>query len=497
MKKWKKFKRNKLLTTVLGFVSFFGACTFITSCALTPVKNQVDGNKKTNNLALPEDPNNLYSKIHDLSFSVQINNTGGINSFSSSDKVKSSSTFGTSWLFDWKQDSEKPITAGGDINFTGYFATNLHVANVLINPNDNPQYLAPWLKDQTSFDSFNVTNSFYLGRYDVSEDKNLNSSVHNSNITYYKLPTLPKTFYTATDFINLSDPSYGETTPPYIDFAILEVYITKYAGPKTIEQIQENEIYDNWIAPAVSDLKSIPGGYKSLFNYNDYFSDSGKSNPFPKNIYIGGYPFYEWSVDQQVADPYYIDGYKSEFKGSSAWTINSITGEKDDGQPSDTDSISSNWKDDSIRSDASVYLANTKKRAGLTLNYHGKTYRQYGLVYIVKSSNLKSGASGSLSLIEGPDGKTPKILGIYFGTIISKISGSNGESTSIESTSGLVFDLILPSVSSYLADIGVKPYDLIAGNAYMNPNGSYKARLETDKTYTNLFPKPAADGSGI
>lgn len=494
MKKSKKFKRNKLLTIVLGFVSFFGACTFITSCALIPVKNQVDGNKKTNNLALPKDSNNLYSKIHDLSFSVQINNTGGINSSSPSGKVKSSSTFGTSWLFDWKQDSEKPISDGGDINFTGYFATNLHVANLLINPEDNPQYLAPWLTKGKPFDSLDKTDSFYLGRYDVSENKTLNSSVHNSNITYYKLPTLPKTFYTATDFINLGDPSYGET-PPYIDFAVLEICITKYADPKNDpNKIQENEIYDNWIVPAINDLKSFPSGYDSLFNYTDYFSDSGKSNSFPKNIYIGGYPFYEWSVDQQVADPYYIDGYKSEFKGSSAWTINSITGEKDDGQPSDTDSISSNWKDESIRSDGSVYLANTKKRAGLTLNYHGKTYRQYGLVYIVKSSNLKSGASGSLSLIEGSDGKNPKILGIYFGTIISKISGSNGESTSIESTSGLVFDLILPKVSSYLADIGVKPYDLIAGNDDMNPNGFYRARLETEKTYTHLFPKPGADG---
>lgn len=492
MKKSKNFKKNKLLTTILGFVSFFGACTFIASCALIPVKNQVDGSKKTNSLALPEDPNNLYSKIHDLSFSVQINNTGGINSSSSSNKVKSSSTFGTSWLFDWKQDSEKP-SPEGDINFIGYFATNLHVANLLINPNDNPQYLAPWLKDETSFDGLDVTNSFYLGRYDVSEDKNLNSLNHNSNITYYKLPVLPKTFYTATDFIKLDDPNYAETKP-YIDFAILEVSINKYAKPKNIDEVQENEIYDNWIVPAVNDLKSIPGGYTSLFNYTDYFSDSGKSNPFPKNIYIGGYPFYEWSTDQQVTDPYYIDGYKSEFRGSSAWTINSIKGEKDDGQPSEADSISSNWRDESIRSDGSVYLANTKKRAGLTLNYHGSIYRQYGLVYIVKSSNLKSGASGSLSLIEGPDGKIPKILGIYFGTIVSKISGSNGQSTNIESTSGLVFDLILPNVSSYLADIGVKPYDLIAGNADMNPKGSYKGKLEADKTYTHLFPNPA-DGS--
>lgn len=489
MKKPKNFKKINYLSTILGFFSFFGICAFITSCALVPVSNQVDGSKKTNSLALPEDPNNLYSQIHNLSFSVQINNTGGTNCSQPGNKVKSSSTFGTSWLFDWKQDSEKPNNEG-DINFIGYFATNLHVANLLINPNDNTEYLAHWLKDKTSLDGLDVTSSFYLGRYDVSTDIKLNSLNHNSNITYYKLPTLPKTFYTATDFINLGDPNYYKTKP-YIDFAVLEISITKYAKPENPSQAQENEIYDNWIAPAVSDLESISGGYKSLFNYTDYFSDSGKRNPFPKNIYIGGYPFYEWSSDQQVTDPYYLDGYKSEFRGTSAWTINSLKGEKDDGQPSQADSISSNWRDESIRSDGSVYLANTKKRAGLTLNYHGTTYRQYGLVYIVKSSNLKSGASGSLSLIEGSDGKTPKILGIYFGTIISKIPDSNGESTNIESTSGLVFDLILPKVSSYLTDIGVKPYDLIAGNADMNQGGSYKSKLEADKTYTHLFPKPA------
>lgn len=488
MIKSKTFKKNRILTLLLGIFSVFGVSAFIASCALIPVSTLIDGTKKTNSLALPKDPNNLYSKIHNLSFSVQINNTGGINSTSSNIKTKSSSTFGTSWLFDWKQDSDKPSGTSGDINFVGYFATNLHVADALINPNDNPKYLASWvIKDQTSFEGINVTNSFYIGRYDVGNDKELNSLNNNSNITYYKLPTLPKTFYTATNFINLGDTNYDKT-PPYIDFAVLEISIKKYAKPISPDQIHENEIYDNWIAPAVSDLSSIPGGYKSLFNYNDYFSDSGKNNPFPKNIYIGGYPYYQWSTDQQVKDPYYIDGYKSDFKGTPAWTINSIKGEKDNGQSSKADSISSKWRDESIRSDAAVYTANTKGRAGTTLNYHGVIYRQYGLVYIVNNSNLKSGASGSLSLIESSDGKTPKIFGIYFGTIILKNSGSSNESTSTESTSGLVFDLILPSVSSYLSDIGVKTYDLIAGNTNMKTCGSYKANLDANKISTHLFP---------
>lgn len=484
MIKSKIFKRNKSLALILGFFSFLGVCTVIASCALVPVANQFEGTKKTNDLALPKDPNNLYSKIHDLSFTVQINNTGGLNTSSPTGKTTNSSTFGTSWLFDWKQDSQKP-DASGDINFVGYFATNLHVANLLINPDDNPKYLAPWVKDKTSFDGIDVTKSFYIGRYDVTQDTNLNSLKHDSNITYYKLPTLPKTFYTATDFMDLSDPSYN-VTPPYVDFAVLEISITRYAKPTGVNQTQENEIYDNWIVPAVSDLQSISGGYKSLFNYNDYFSDSGKNNPFPKNIYIGGYPFYEWSADQQVKDPYYIDGYKSDFKGTPAWTINSIKGADDNGQPSAADSISSNWRDEAIRPDIAVYIANTKKRAGLTLNYHGKVYRQYGLVYIVNQSNLKSGASGSLSLIEASDNKTPKILGIYFGTIVLKAPGSDGESTNIESSSGLVFDLILPKVSSYLSEIGVKPYDLIAGNSSMN--GSYKSELDLNKISTHLFP---------
>lgn len=452
-------------------------------------------NKSVN--LVPE--NTVYKIIHDLSFSLKFNNTGGFqhnNGSSGTDNKpikphdKPYSVSGTGWLFDWKLNSDQ-ADKDGNINWTGYFATNLHVADGLLNPSDG-DYTPSWLKKRI-LTNYDLTDTFDLGKYDNSNGP-LSSVNKPQNMTYVNIGdysfaknTLPKTQFASANFTNSllskKDPETGSITEyqTYVDFAVLAINVRHYSIPLNFSQRMENNVWNYWIRPAMQTLKSIyPENlsnkdltYQELFDTTPYLIES---KPNFGNVYIGGYPFYSADEISNLAQK------KLAFNSrpSPIWTINSSgLSNKFIGQPIDSNNISTITGRDLPNG---IYNANYF--SNFITEYHGQSYKNYGIGYAVLNSRMRSGASGSMSL-----NSKNKLLGIYYGGL--KTSDSD------QSAIGLVSSLIVNEVPKTLdEEYKFDPYDLIGwsntNKLITNQNKSYFSLL---KSPTYLFNNIAADES--
>lgn len=475
-----KFKFKKVLLFSSLFSTLIAVSAISAACA-APAQ-QINSDKKVN--VIPA--STPYETIHNLAFSLQFANTGGQqNPGAPSTQIQSSpySIFGTGWLFDWKLNSDIPDSAG-NVDWTGYFATNLHVADGLLNPSDG-EYTPCWLSTGNK-KGYDYTYNFSLGKYDNNSSSPLNSTNHNTNLTFVTLGinnsitnTLPKTQFASTNFTNSKvSVNTKPGMPAYIDFAVLAINI-KYMPAATLpQQVAINNVYDYWIKPAMSTLTTLyPKNatnpdltYQDLFDSTSYVSEL---KPDPGNIYIGGYPFYN-----SAADPYY-PFVAPPVSGSPVWTINvDQNASVSDGQPIDT----------TDESGASGPLTpngifNSNAYSNFMLNYHGVDYKMYGIGYIVNDSNLAGGSSGSMALT-----KNNKLLGIYFGTLADNAGN--------ESSVGLLEGLVVPEVPTQLSTMfKISPYDLIGWSStsttITNQNKSYLSSLKTPTYLFSNIPAPA------
>lgn len=484
-----KFKFKKVLLFSSLFSTLIAVSAISAACA-APAQ-QINSDKKVN--VIPA--STPYETIHNLAFSLQFANTGGEqNPGAPSTQIQSSpySIFGTGWLFDWKLNSDIPDPAG-NVDWTGYFATNLHVADGLLNPSDG-EYTPSWLSTGNK-KGYDYTYNFSLGKYDNNSSSPLNSTNHNTNLTFVTLGinnsitnTLPKTQFASTNFtnskvsVNTKPGMPAVQYPAYIDFAVLAINI-KYMPAATLpQQVAINNVYNYWIKPAMSTLESLyPKNatnpdltYQDLFDSTSYVSEL---KPDPGNIYIGGYPFYN-----SAADPYY-PFVAPPVSGSPVWTINvDQNASINDGQPIDT----------TDESGASGPLTpngifNSNFYSNFMLNYHGVDYKMYGIGYIVNDSNLAGGSSGSMALT-----KDNKLLGIYFGTLADNAGN--------ESSVGLLEGLVVPQVPAQLSSPSlnfspVQPYDLIGWSStdttIKNQNKSYLSSLKASTYLFSNIPVPS------
>lgn len=436
--------------------------------------------------------NNPYKIIHDLTFSFRFNNSGGIqhnNGASGTDKkpIKPSekpySVSGTGWLFDWKLNSEKPDT-NGNINWTGYFATNLHVADGLLNPADGDN-TPSWLDKRSLLANYDHTENFSLGKYDNSNDI-LSSVNKNQNITYVNIGnysftenTLPKTQFASANFTNSTlsrqDPKTGSVTQyqTYVDFAVLAINIRYHSNPHNFRHRMENNVWNYWIRPAMQTIENTyPENstnkdltYQELFDTTPYLV---QNNPRFDNIYIGGYPFYNADQISNLVEK------KLAFKSRPGpiWTINSKQSSNNFvGEPVDTNNLS---KITGMDLPQGIYNANYL--SNFITEYHGQTYKNYGIGYAVVDSRLGSGASGSMGL-----NSKNKLLGIYYGGLKS----SDNNQASVGLLDGLIVNEVPKNISE---EFKFSPYDLIgwssANTLITNQNKSYFSSL---KSPTRLF----------
>lgn len=479
----KKEKRKNIFVIPLSFLGF--SITMITTgCSLftgnrsdnwfnfvNPYKPKTE--QKNNNQAhlentVPKDT--PYEIINKLSFSLIIANRGGRND---NDKLGETEgrrgpyfAYGTGWLFDYNRNPlENP---DGSFNWTGYFATNLHVANSTLNPNEtNPNYLAPAFKNPLWWKNSDYTQSFYLNRYDpnLHEESSKPSDpflprteprVHGVKLTY-----IPTTQFAAIGLQNEATTLEGNRF--YLDFAVLKVVIRFTKNPSTLSELAEDLLYESWIKPAVKTLDDY------YFNQNVSFFDttnylqSGLSNI---NGYIGGYP---------------VKDSRNGFSAKPVWTINADHNAKQfDGQPIDNSGTSGFER---VTNSPINGLINNTSVPNFTFNFRGEKYHKTGVSYYVKNSNLGGGSSGSVLLAQNTrTKKTAQALGIYFGTLASQEGG--------ESSYGFADALFLNTNTNnknIYKNQGLFSYDLINGK-----NQSYKANLGPDED-TKMFPKSDND----
>ncbi|WP_027119812.1 DUF31 family putative serine protease [[Mycoplasma] testudinis] len=516
-----KTKLAKSLNIILG-LGLSGILVVSSGCAVQPVLVT----PKTDKVVGIVPQQTPYEAAHDLEFSFEFDNTGGFNldpeRMANPDRNSPYFIFGTGWLFDWDTTSTKPVNNNGDINWTGYFATNLHVADALLKSDDGI-YTPSWLSPNGQ--GGDSTIGFSLGKLYNQNPGFLNSNANGANLTSVPLSTLPSTFYTATNYYQ-PNRTVAASQPDrniYTDFAVLQIQIHYRKNPINNQQRGESEAYQNWIEPAMNLISLMGANYTSFFDSKDYISlNKNKTpiHPLPTQIYAGGYPFYSMGdTFGNVSPPHYTSNSRTVSganfgnpTGSPAWTINAKkTKDEANGSltytppglvsKSQTDEFTDNNPNTSVDGTYSPYDPNLPLETNnpnvpkaTTLFYHGVQYVQYGLGYIVSDSNLAGGASGTMILHQDSNPAGFQLLAIYFGTF------ADPNNPSLESSVGIGIALIIDSFTSSDGNYEyLSPYNLIAGNSLMRSaakvgelnqifNSSYKVSLQVKNISSHWFP---------
>ncbi|WP_027121992.1 MIP family Ig-specific serine endopeptidase [[Mycoplasma] imitans] len=524
------FRPRKIIKWPLLIAGMTVVATTVSSCGIFDFINNW-GTQKTevnssriNNLSAFL-PSNNYKKIYDITFSFEFNNSGGYNPsrlMSNSEGVTPSTidrpyrVFGTGWLFDWQAqqvDDNDP-----NAKWTGYFATNLHVAEALLNPLDNAKYRPSWYQNELPLAGVDQTLYFNLGKWD--EDLAIKNDHNPKSLTYMPLSALPKTVYTATSFykeapkwITPIENDNPNGIREYIDFAVLAITLnlswTMREGQKVYRYNDERQLYNRWIIPAMNVAKSLWDN-KTIYNQpttlpNKKNETDGTTDQLPQlgffdnsnyvdhkvsledfSVYLGGYPYYsDWPTTPQYTKfnvPSITNRpipVTNDPKGSPGWTINASTPEKLNGQKVATSSSVFLSATGGIRS--GIYNADIARNFKLV--YRNVKYKQYGFGFIIQNSNLSAGSSGSLALTSNS-----QALGIYFGTV------SDDENQ--EASFGLVASLfnrskisvnVATAANRFETDT-IQPYDLIYGNSLMTDDyGSYTRAITTLKLSSRLL----------
>ncbi|WP_027119811.1 DUF31 family protein [[Mycoplasma] testudinis] len=437
----KSFKKNHKKAWLIGALSFsgFSVVAISTGCSLfsnPPSDFPMRQNHVTN--TVPQ--NTLYEDIHDLTFSLFFRNSVEF------DRSHVSLVRGTGWLFDY---SETVNPSNNSLSsFTAYIATNLHVANNLLNPNDNPEYLAPAFdKNSSSFDpSASKTLEFAFSKFEENNPKIVDFPASHLPMTQYAAINLNDGTTYTTPVKQTDGSSVNQNLKAYLDFAVLK-YTISFNRFGTPQSAKDQAIYDDLFLPAVSTLDKLTAD-KSFFSSVDYTRGALATT----RAFIAGYP-----ADSSVGNV-------------PTWTINSNAGSNSIslGQPVNT-SRDFTFDSNSPVPGMQINTLNPK----FTLTYHGTTYRKYGVSYFINDSNLGEGSSGSMMMNQ--DGQ---VMGIYFGTVQPV-----GDTTPI----GFGFADALYLNTHDLArfkNAGINSYNLIT-----DPKDSYLASLQADNIQTNFFNK--------
>lgn len=423
-------------TLVVGITSVFFTI-------LITVFNIFD-NKKQSNIAFSNEiPNGTpYEKIHNLTYSLCFQNTGDPNSKDNDTPKTPYNVFGTGWLLDWREETKSRNIK----TWYGYFGTNLHVADGLLNSHDNEEYVNHMTNDKTE--------KFFLGKYDISSKPNsiLSSVKHNFKITYVYIEELPKTEFAAINFYNNN---YFNNNNYYIDFSVLEIAINYYSEPNNELMKAQNAVFDEWINTSMETIKNLSQNdinkYLKIVDYNANFL-------LNSNAYIGGYPYYEtyqspiWNINEEPnVSKYNGQNFDTTNDSELAPLKNTFSGYY----------MAESWKYD--------YPIDNYEKIW-NLKYHNKIYYQSGLGFVVNNSNLKGGSSGSILM-----NKDNEIMGIYWGSI----SRNN-----IELSYGLTQALRISSDINYKnKSLTLKKYDLIKGNENMSNSYYNSLQKHNKKTY--------------
>lgn len=471
---------------VIGSLSLIGASSIVfTSCSHTLSLNE----KLTN--VVPD--GTVYENIFATEFSFLFQNSGG-KSFDGQNK-NPYNTYGTGWLFDYELDNNK-----NPEKWVGYFGTNLHVADSLLNPKEeNDKYRPSYLSATGSNDGLDKTIGFYLGKFDNFSKSALSSVKVNENdiesdMTYVPLSNIPTTQYAAIDFYRggnpVDDPSANDKT--YVDFAVLKI---------TLDLKNENEklVHEKWIKRSIESIDQTSKPKRNLSAFDNWRPETRDESMFWReewsNVYldsqqqmlkkyrafIGGYPYVSTNrAPKFIKDTTDSDPSQNLKHGSPRWTINvdekSANPAEQNGQKFDYQNISPSYGFyGSFKHVYGAYLAEDKYY-DFTYTYHGQKYRQTGWGFIVHDSNLSGGSSGSMLM-----NQDKQIMGIYFGTFMRR-----NEETNFGLVQSLIMTESFAREATLASKLKVKPYDLIAGD--QNTNYSYKTSLNKTKTF--LFDSP-------
>ena len=445
--------KNKL------FISFFSSLIALTIVPLTIVgcSYRVVDQTVLTNFSHEVPKNTPYEVAYNLEYSFMMVN---------SDNVNASKVFGTGWLFDYQIDNSSD-------DITCYFGTNLHVADALRNPYDNPSYVPENLKNVTNFASGELltTRFFYLGKYEVDPTKSLIATP--VDITYYRIgsfdpktPTkssLPKTQFAATNFYSNNVTLYDSKRQNYyVDFAVLSMTFNK-----------NDLIYQNWIANSINTLHALVGTNNTYY-VNKLFPLEAINHTFlySHKSYIAGYPYNKYAT-------YFAYPYLNIIYGSGFWSINQPIDSKNEnaeikyeGQPYDI-SMQSSIANGFPTLMPGVYFP---QLLDWKLEYHDVSYFQEGIGYVIHNSNLSGGSSGSLNI-----NQNNQIMGIYFGTWTYKTSNGDEHEVPYGLSQALRTSNSIQASNSITSKVIMNGYDLISGNE--NTAKSYKSSLQNVKTW--------------
>ncbi|WP_058158218.1 DUF31 family protein [Mycoplasmoides pneumoniae] len=452
----------RLQFKLLGFLTLLGTSTILSACAatqpnfepnnieesgpITPTTPTTDVPKPTAEVVpvnrgfhfqtnkVPSE-SDVFKHNYDLTFSLNFTN-------------KSNDIYGTGWLFDWKGD-EKALGIDGsfvpsitsnidnsllkDDQFTVYLATNLHVADALRNDQD----YEPYKKDQNKqdFTENTKTEFFSLGKYlegeqlkqYISKEENQSANQTDKALVSIQASNIPKTAYTATDFVDMNSYSYNNITTSlpgnYADFAVIEVNLN-------LKNQRDQQILHDFVKPAIK-------AYKALGDTLELFSAKPLNQFIEQNYYLLGYPVINKgnnTANLLLAQQKSFDHNNSDHNQKSQWftkdqsyinkldripvlTNNYRAYNESTGSQLFANQQNESWLNGVVIQDKGV--VNFASFSNFTLKYHEKRFQQYGYGLMLNDTNFPGGSSGSPLI-----GKDNKLNSIYFGVLEIYQSGS-------------------------------------------------------------------------
>lgn len=391
---------------------------------------------KINSIPTVSDP---YHINYDLTFSLN---------FASNKR----NTYGTGWLIDWKGDENNPEK---NDPFKVYLATNLHVIDALRNNND----YEPYNKDSNSqaFNGEEITRFFSIGKYtypSIFSELNFISNAREAFVSI-QTSTIPKTAYAAVNFVETQgeDESYTDSLSTdnkrdiYADFAVIEI-------PLFLTNHRDYQVFNEFIKPAIETYKQLGNSSFEKKQLDQHKND---------NFYMLGYPLVESSIDALILNQRrqynnsYTEKYTPQTLTKDQRTIDLSREVPTLIQNKTENSTGSQLLVNQSLSSTSEGIIEFIKLPEFKLNYHNKSYRQYGRGFALQNTNFRPGSSGTLML-----NNQKQIAGIYFGVL------DFGEDVSLMSNIGVGQILRVPqknNTRNRSIATNKSNYDLIFGDS--------------------------------
>ncbi|PAK21634.1 hypothetical protein CJJ23_00635 [Mycoplasmopsis agassizii] len=363
--------------------------------------------------------NDNYKKIWQRTTYLNIKN----NSTNATEDASSAS--GTAWILDYKVDEFNSYPR------TWYFATNIHVAKHLHNPESYVQDTLDGAETSEVLMTIVKPQDWWSYKTGTS-----------LNFLTLKGKSLPKVVYLGLDYLNTSPKNWNNDflAEEAIDFAVFEVTFDNDEDAKNMTQLYAgSESAKNIVASDLTDKSDLE---------NEFYSAGFSSNGF-------------YSVNPKINLPQYNDYCKDCFKQVKTHPELEYESDKYNEWLKEGNSLaivpylSSNNENNGI-SDA---LLNIKTQ----LSYRGNRYQFQGLTYALANTAMGNGSSGSL--VTYKDDPLAILFFNYFNTDIGLAFGLRSE--------GVVWD----KIKNYQSPA----YDIVNGNKnqyYKTQKSSYFSAIK-------------------